>query len=88
MASIELKCSHFGLHVIDMFRIEGFYSRVLGFTITDRGWLQRPSGAAVNLMSLSRDPDKHHQIVSASGRSDMAGLNPINQISSPTPWQA
>jgi len=81
MASIDLKFSHFGLHVIDMARMEDFYSRVLGFTVTDRGRLQRPGGATVDLVFLSRDPDEHHQIVLASGRPDAAGFNPINQLS-------
>ena len=45
MSDTDLKFSHFGLHVIDMPRMEDFYSRFLGFTVTDRGQLQRPSGA-------------------------------------------
>jgi len=49
MASIDLKFSHFGLHVIDMARMEDFYSRVLGFTVTDRGRLQRPRRGGTSL---------------------------------------
>lgn len=80
MPAASLRFSHFGLHVIDMARMEDFYSRVLGFTVTDRGQLQRPGGS-VDLVFLSRDPDEHHQIVLASGRPDAAGFNPINQLS-------
>lgn len=80
MSVNDLKFSHVGLHVIDMARMEDFYSRVLGFTVTDRGQLQRPAGA-IDLVFLSRDPDEHHQIVLASGRPDASGFNPINQLS-------
>jgi catechol-2,3-dioxygenase len=80
MSDTGLQFSHFGLHVIDMARMEDFYSRVLGFTVTDRGQLQRPGGA-IDLVFLSRDPDEHHQIVLASGRPDASGFNPINQLS-------
>lgn len=80
MPAASLKFSHFGLHVIDLARMEDFYSRVLGFTVTDRGQLQRPGGS-VELVFLSRDPDEHHQIVLASGRPEASGFNPINQLS-------
>jgi len=55
--------------------MEEFYTRVLGFVVTDRG----PLGP-VELTFLSRDPREHHQIVLASGR-PAGGFNPINQIS-------
>jgi catechol-2,3-dioxygenase len=80
MPAASLRFSHVGLHVIDMARMEDFYARVLGFTVTDRGQLQRPGGS-VDLVFLSRDPDEHHQIVLASGRPEASGFNPINQLS-------
>ena len=46
--------------------MEGFYTRLLGFTVTDRGQLQGAAGP-VSLVFLSRDPDEHHQIVLATG---------------------
>ena len=68
--------SHMGMYVADIGRMEDFYTRVLGFTVTDRGML-----GATSLVFLSRDAKDHHQIVLASGRPPEAGFNPINQIS-------
>jgi len=68
--------SHMGMYVSDIARMEDFYTRVLGFTVTDRGVL-----GATSLVFLSRDPKDHHQIVLASGRPAEVNFNPINQIS-------
>ena len=77
MTSIpQLSFSHMGIFVTDPARMEDFYTRVLGFAVTDRGLL-----GSVALIFLSRDPRDHHQIVLASGRPALAGFNPINQIS-------
>jgi catechol-2,3-dioxygenase len=56
--------------------MEDFYTRVLGFTVTDRGQL-----GSTALIFLSRDPREHHQIVLASGKPGSLPFNPINQIS-------
>ena len=72
--------SHFGMYVTDIARMEDFYTRLLDFTVTDRGQLPGPNGP-MDLVFLSRDPDEHHQIVLIAGRPDAAGFNPINQIS-------
>jgi len=72
----ELRFSHVGIHVTDARRMEDFYTRVLGFAVTDRGQL-----GATALVFLSRDAAEHHQIVLASGRPAAAGFNTINQIS-------
>jgi catechol-2,3-dioxygenase len=72
----EFFFSHMGLFVSDVARMEDFYTRVLGFTVTDRGNLG-PTG----IVFLSRDPREHHQIILASGRPPADGFNPINQIS-------
>ena len=79
-ARAGLALSHMGFYVSDMARVEDFYSRVLEFTVTDRGTLQTPHGE-VRLVFLSRDPAVHHQIVLASGRPERLAFNPINQIS-------
>ena len=65
-----------GMFAADIARMEDFYTRVLGFTVTDRGSL-----GLTKLIFLSRDPREHHQIVLASGRPPGAGFNTINQIS-------
>ena len=75
-----LTFSHVGIFVADVERMADFYSRVLGFTVTDRGDLDTPRGR-VHLVFLSRDPREHHQIVLASGRPAQLPFNPINQIS-------
>jgi len=65
-----------GMFVADAARMEDFYTRVLGFAVTDRGSL-----GATQLIFLSRDPSEHHQIVLASGKPERLPFNPINQIS-------
>ena len=72
--------SHVGIYVTDIARMEVFYSRFLGFTVTDRGELDTPRGS-VKLVFLSRDPTEHHQIVLATGRPGEPGFNVINQMS-------
>ena len=64
------------MFVADLARMEDFYTRVLGFAVTDRGQL-----GSTTLVFLSRDPREHHQIVLAAGRPETAAFNPINQIS-------
>lgn len=75
-----LSFSHLGMFAHDLGVMEDFYTRVLEFTVTDRGQLPRGTALA-DLLFLSRDPDEHHQIVLISGRPESIGFNPINQIS-------
>jgi catechol-2,3-dioxygenase len=65
-----------GMFVADIARMADFYTRLLGFSVTDRGRL-----AAYELVFLSRDPREHHQIVLVSGRPADLPFNPINQVS-------
>lgn len=53
-----------------------FYSRFLGFTITDCGRL-----GDTELVFLSRDPREHHQVVLVAGRPHETSFNVVNQIS-------
>jgi catechol 2,3-dioxygenase-like lactoylglutathione lyase family enzyme len=76
MARPPLTFSHFGFFVRDIERMADFYTRVLGFAISDRGELGEAS-----LVFLTRDAREHHQIVLVSGRPEALGFNPINQIS-------
>lgn len=73
--------SHFGMFVQDIAKQEDFYTRLLDFTVTDRGQLPGATGVSMDLVFLSRDPDEHHQIVLISGRPERLPFNPINQIS-------
>lgn len=76
MAAPDLAFSHIGLYVTDIRRMEDFYTRFLGFTVTDHGHL-----GPVDLVFLSRDPRENHQVVLASGRPPTLAFNTINQIS-------
>ena len=76
MSTPELAFSHMGMFVADIARMEDFYTRLLGFSVTDRGRL-----STYELVFLSRDPREHHQIVLVSGRPADLPFNPINQVS-------
>ncbi len=67
--------AHMGIYVCDLSAMVDFYSRVLGFCVTDTATIR---GAGVAF--LSRNPQEHHQIVLVPGR-DMAHPSTVNQIS-------
>jgi len=73
----SLEFSHVGIFVTDLPRMVDFYTRVLGFVVSDRG--PRPDGSEIAFMT--RDPQEHHQLVLASGRPAGLEFNTINQIS-------
>jgi catechol 2,3-dioxygenase len=70
----NLAFSHMGVSVIDIAKMETFYTGVLGFTVTDRGEI----AGDMKLVFLSRDPGDHHQIVLATGRPDNMSQNTAN----------
>ena len=63
----KLALSHFGLSCFDLARMEDFYTRVLGMTVSDRGDV---AGGIARLVFLTTDPSEHHQLVLASGRQE------------------
>jgi catechol-2,3-dioxygenase len=63
----KLTLSHVGLSCFDLARMEDFYTRVLGMTVTDRGDV---AGGIARLVFLTTDPSEHHQLVLASGRTE------------------
>ena len=71
-----LQFSHMGLFVTDLDRMADFYHRILGFPITDRGFL-----GEAELVFLSRDPRDHHQIVLVAGRPPGLPDKIVNQVS-------
>ena len=71
----RLAFSHVGLYVADMTTMVGFYTGVLGFSITDRAHIR-----GADVVFLSRNPDEHHQIVLVPGRNPQSPST-INQIS-------
>jgi catechol 2,3-dioxygenase-like lactoylglutathione lyase family enzyme len=80
MSRPGLTFSHIGLYVYDMALMEDFYTRVLEFTVTDRGQLAGPNGP-IDLVFTSRNPDEHHQIVLVAGRPRELPFNVLNQLS-------
>jgi catechol 2,3-dioxygenase len=73
---VPLSMSHIGLYVHDLPRMEGFYARALGFTVTDRGKVR-----GADIVFTSWDPKDHHQVALVSGRPKDLAYNHINQIS-------
>lgn len=69
--------THAGLWVRDMAVMEAFYTRVMGFNVSDRGFVARYNG---NITFMSNDPTIHHQVILAEGRpADVPST--INQLS-------
>jgi catechol 2,3-dioxygenase len=62
----SIQFSHFGVNCFDLDRMEDFYTRVIGFVVTDRGNLQ----VGERIVFLSMDPNEHHQLVLVSGRTE------------------
>ena len=71
----KMSFGHLGIDVIDIDKMIGFYTDVLGFKVTDRGM-----GGKAELAFLSRNPEEHHQIVMAATRNE-GERTTINQIS-------
>jgi catechol 2,3-dioxygenase len=67
VAGRRLALSHIGVSCFDLTRMEDFYTRVLGMTVSDRGDLPAEMG---RLVFLTTDPAEHHQLVLASGRTE------------------
>ena len=72
----KLWLSHVGFYVTDINKMVDFYTRFLGFTVSDRG--PRPDG---EIVFMTRDASEHHQLVFATGRPSDLSFNVINQIS-------
>src|SRR5947209_8884720 len=80
MSTPAFSFSHMGMFVADLARMRDFYTRVLGFTVTDEGEIE-VQGKLIGFVFLSRNPKEHHQIVLATGKPGRLPFNPINQIS-------
>jgi catechol 2,3-dioxygenase len=74
----RLRFSHLGLCTTDLPKMENFYTRVLGFVVTDRG-----HALGLDLVFLSRDPNEHHQIVLGTGRPRELPANTANPMFGP-----
>jgi catechol-2,3-dioxygenase len=67
--------SHVELYVKDIVLMENFYTKNLGFIVTDRG--QGPNA----MIFLSRSPEEHHQIVLNPRQTHQTVQSPIDHIS-------
>jgi catechol-2,3-dioxygenase len=67
--------SHVELYVQDIAQMENFFTKKLGFVVTDRG--EGKSG----MVFLSRSPNEHHQIVLNPRQSHRSIESPIDHIS-------
>ena len=65
MSEIRPSLAHMGIAVINIERMEDFYTKVFGLVVTDRG-----VGAVFKnqLVFLSGSPEQHHQVVLSTGR--------------------
>ena len=73
---VPLSMSHIGIYVYDVPKMEDFYTRVLGFTVTDRGKVR-----GMDIVFTSWDAKDHHQVILVAGRPKELAYNHINQIS-------
>ncbi len=72
------RLTHFALFCSDLERMEDFYTRLMGLTVTDRG---EASSAPVQMVFMSSDPGEHHQFVLVSGRPDDVNFKLNQQMS-------
>jgi catechol 2,3-dioxygenase-like lactoylglutathione lyase family enzyme len=75
--TLSAQLTHFGVHATDLDRMVDFYTRVMGFVISDQGTGR--SGARVVFMT--QNPECHHQFVLFDGKPADLSYNPVNQIS-------
>ena len=68
------RLSHVGLYVFDMAKMTDFYTRVLGFVVSDKAEDGR-------ITFLSRNPSDHHQVVLVRGRTSDAAKPMVQQVS-------
>jgi catechol 2,3-dioxygenase-like lactoylglutathione lyase family enzyme len=75
--SLTAQLTHFGVHTTDLDRMTDFYTRVMGFVISDTGI----GGSGARVVFMTQNPECHHQFVLFDGRPGDMAYNPVNQIS-------
>jgi len=65
-----LQYSHMGLMVKNIDPMENYYTRVLGFTMTDKGQAKRHGDKGPRMVFMTLDPSEHHQLFLTEGRPD------------------
>ena len=74
---MALTFSHAVLHVEDLGTMIDYYTRVLGFAVTDRGPLG-PDG--LEIVFLSQDPGEHHQLAFIPTPKSEKGRGALNHL--------
>ena len=75
---MKLSWSHTVLYIKDQAKMLDFYTRTLGFKVTDRGAIG--PGGAPEIVFLSNDPTEHHQIAMITSRDDDEASNSVNHF--------
>ncbi len=75
----DISFSHMGISVMSMKEMRNFYTGVLGFLVTDEGFV-----GSMEVTFLSLDPREHHQIVLATGRPRGIPANTLNPAFGPS----
>jgi catechol-2,3-dioxygenase len=66
-----------GIHATDLDRMVDFYTRVMGFVVSDTG----TGSSGARIVFMTQNPECHHQFVLFDGRPKDLTYNPVNQIS-------
>ncbi|MDP6377512.1 MAG: VOC family protein [Pseudomonadales bacterium] len=74
---MQLRWSHTAILVRDMNEMVDFYTKVLGFDVTDRGQFPAPGAEDSEIVFLSQVDTDHHQIAFVDGLRDE---NPPNSV--------
>ena len=85
---MKLSWSHTVLNVRDIDAMVEFYTRVLGFEISDRGPIPMGREGEAEIVFLTQDPDEHHQLAMMNTRRDDDRPNSLDHLSFRTPAYA
>ena len=75
---MQLEFAHAVVYVVDMEEMVDFYTKVLGFHVTDRG----PVGdeGSPEILFMSTHPDHHHQLAFLQVRKEAKPSNSVNHF--------
>ena len=62
--TLSAQLTHFGVHTTDLDRMVDFYTRVMGFVISDQG----ASRSGARVVFMTQNPECHHQFVLFDGK--------------------
>jgi catechol 2,3-dioxygenase len=77
-AKLKPQLTHMAIFVTDLAKMQEFYTRVFGLTVTDEG--PHPM-APVDMLFMSASPTEHHQFVLVTGRPENVEFNIAQQMS-------